>query len=101
VQCIPLSPDGCMEPSDDCLRQNIADFLRVASCVGGSGMQSHVDVTLASYLARKDDELTTSGRVSVVVVPLLLEPKLPLKLAIPLFSPRHCDSTNGRLQPVR
>lgn len=75
-----------MEQSDDCLCQNIADFLCVASCVKGSGMRSYADVALASYLARKDDELTTSGRVSVVVVPLLLEPKLLLKLAIPLFS---------------
>ena len=82
----PLSPGGCMEQSDDCLCQNIADFLCVASCVKGSGMRSYADVALASYLARKDDELTTSGRVSVVVVPLLLEPKLLLKLAIPLFS---------------
>lgn len=69
----------------------------MAGCTSRFGMQSHADVTLASYLARKDDELTTSERVPVVVVvvPLLSEPKLPLKFAIPLI-PHDAHSTRWR-----
>jgi len=48
---------------------------RCSFCLAGYadkvGMQSHADVTLAWYVARNDDELTISGRVSVVFVPLL------------------------------
>jgi hypothetical protein len=63
-------------------------------------MQWHADVTLASYVARKDDELMSSGRVSVVMVPLLLEQKLPPKFAIPLHSPMLCTRHVGVLQLI-
>ena len=72
----------------------------MAGYAGRSGMQWHADVTLASYVARKDDELTSSRRVSVVVVPLLLEQKLPPKFAIPLNPLTMCTRYAGVLQLI-
>lgn len=36
---------------------------QLTGCAGGFGMQWHADVTLASYVARKDDEITNFGHV--------------------------------------
>ena len=75
-------------------------LLFVADYAGRSGMQWHADFTLASYVARKNDELMSSGRIAVVVVPLLLEQKLPTKFAIPLNPPTMCTRHAGVLQLI-